>query len=131
MIFELGAFSTNLRKEIVKSKKYYFGDLGIRNALADQFLPLDVRPDVGQLWENFLAVERFKKHEYQQTITQYYFWRTYDQSEIDWIESVGGKIEAFEFKWKSAKSFTPKSFRQKYNTEAKTISKTNYLEFIL
>lgn len=130
VIFELGAFSKNLRKEVVKSKKYYFWDIGIRNALIDQFLSIDIRPDAGQLWENFLAFERIKKHEYQRKLKQYYFWRTYEQAEIDWIESKGGKIEAYEFKWKQKKSFTPKLFQETYQIKAKTVSKENYLEFI-
>jgi len=129
VIFELGAFSRNLRKEVVKSKKYYFWDLGIRNALIDQFLPTDVRPDTGQLWENFLASERIKKHEYQRRPRQYYFWRTYEQAEVDWIEGKGGKIEAYKFKWKQKKSFTPKLFWETYQVKAKTISKENYLDF--
>lgn len=131
VVFEIGAFSRNLRKEIVKSKKYFFWDMGIRNALIDQFLPLDTRLDTGQLWENFLAVERMKKHEYARTLKQYYFWRTYDQAEVDWIETEGVKISAFEFKWKKTKSHTPKSFKKIYKTTAKTINKENYLDFVL
>lgn len=129
VIFELGAFAKNLRKEIVKSKKYFFWDLGIRNALIDQFLPLDTRTDVGQLWENFLVVERLKKHEYQRRNIQYYFWRTYEQAEIDWVEIESNKISAYEFKWQKSKSYTPKAFREAYKTETKTISRENYLEF--
>ena len=130
VIFELGAFAKNLRKEVVKSKKYYFWDLGIRNALIDQFLPLDTRTDVGQLWENFLVVERLKKHEYQRTQVQYFFWRTYEQAEVDWIESDEGKLSAYEFKWKKAKSYTPKAFKENYKIKAKYISETNFLSFI-
>lgn len=131
VIFELGAFSKNLRKEIVKSKKYFFWDLGIRNALIDQFLPLDTRTDVGQLWENFLVVERLKKHEYQRRNLQYYFWRTYEQAEIDWVEIESNKISAYKFKWQKTKSYTPKAFREAYKVKTKTISRENYLEFLL
>jgi len=130
VIFELGAFAKNLRKEVVKSKKYYFWDLGIRNTLIDQFLPLDSRTDIGQLWENFLAVERLKKQEYQTNQLQYYFWRTYEQAEIDWIESSEGKLSAYEFKWKASKPHTPKAFKENYKTKAKQISRENYLKFI-
>lgn len=130
VIFELGAFSRNLRKEVVKSKKYYFWDMGIRNALTDQFLAIDVRPDTGQLWENFLAVERMKKHEYQKIPAQYYFWRTYEQAEVDWIEITNNKINAFEFKFGKTKPHTPKSFKQAYKTNVKIISKDNYLDFV-
>ncbi len=132
IIFELSAFSRNLRKEVVKSKKYYFWDLGIRNALINQFLPLDVRQDVGQLWENFLILERVKKHEYQRNIVQYYFWRTYQQAEVDFIEMKEGKLAAYEFKWKDkSKIHTPKSFFQAYKTKLEPITKDNYLDFIL
>lgn len=131
VIFELGSFSRNLRKEVVKSKKYYFWDLGIRNALIDQFLPLDTRTDVGRLWENFLAVERLKRHEYQREKVQHYFWRTYDQAEVDWLEMKGGKISAYEFKWKPSKPHTPKAFREAYQTDLQVVSREDYLEFVL
>jgi len=131
VIFELGAFSKNLRKEVVKNKKYYFWDLGIRNALTDQFLPLDTRTDIGSLWENFLAVERLKKHEYQRNRVQCYFWRTYDQAEIDWVEVGEEELSAYEFKWKSAEPRTPKVFREAYQTDLQAVSKENYLEFVL
>lgn len=131
VIFELGSFSKNLSKEVAKSKKYYFWDLGIRNALTDQFLPLDSRTDVGQLWENFLIVERLKKHEYQRSSPQYYFWRTYEQAEIDWLEIRGEKIAAFEFKWQEGKARTPKAFKEAYQASVKLISRENYQDFIL
>lgn len=131
VIFELSAFSKNLRKEVVKSKKYYFWDLGIRNALTDQFLPLDTRTDIGQLWENFLVIERLKKHEYQRDLRQYYFWRTYEQAEIDWLETTKGKIYPYEFKWSGGKAYTPKAFKETYGGSLKLISKENYQDFIL
>ncbi len=130
IIFELGAFSRNLRKEVVKSKKYYFWDLGIRNALLGLFSPLAARGDIGALWENFLAVERLKKHEYERQLVQTYFWRTYEKAEIDWIEMKGGTIEAYEFKWQPKTGHTPKAFRENYGVETKSISKDNYLDFI-
>ncbi|MBU0569738.1 ATP-binding protein [Patescibacteria group bacterium] len=130
VIFELSAFSKNLRKEVAKSKKYYFWDLGIRNALIDQFMPLDSRTDVGQLWENFLAIERLKKHEYVQTQSSYHFWRTYEKAEIDWIEIEGGKLAVFEFKWKSQKAKTPKAFKEAYHENVRVVSRENYLEFV-
>lgn len=130
VIFELGAFSGNLRKEIVKSKKYYFWDLGIRNALIDQFLPLDTRVDIGALWENFLIIERIKKHEYDQNLNTYFFWRTYQQAEVDFIEKEGNNLTAYEFKWQGTKSATPKLFQKTYKTKVKIINKDNYLEFI-
>lgn len=129
ILFEIGSFAKNLRSELTKAKKYYFWDLGIRNALIDQFLSLDIRPDRGQLWENFLAIERMKKHEYTNIHRSYYFWRTYEQTEIDWIETHEDNLEAYEFKWKE-KAKTPKAFKDAYKISTGTISTNNYLEFI-
>lgn len=131
VIFELPAFSGNLRKEVVKSKKYYFWDMGIRNALIGQFAPIDIRPDVGQLWENFLAIERMKKHEYAGTKVNHYFWRTWEQAEVDWVEEEGRKLTAFEFKFNKDKVRTPKVFRETYGEEVKLVNRENYLEFVI
>lgn len=131
IIFEIGAFSRNLRKEVTESKKYYFWDLGIRNALTGQFQELDARTDVGQLWENFLAVERKKKHHYRQRMRQYYFWRTYQKAELDWIEVKEDQIFPYEFKWSKSRVKTPKAFKEAYREEAKVVNKENYLDFVL
>lgn len=130
IVFEAGSYAKNLRKEVAKSKKYYFWDLGIRNALVDQFHALDIRTDVGSLWENFLAVERLKKHEYSRNLIKYFFWRTYEQAEIDWIEDKDGDLSAYEFKMKPQRTKTPKAFRESYKKTVQTISKDNYLDFI-
>lgn len=130
IIFELPAFSNNPRKEVAKSKKYFFWDLGIRNALIDQFQTFDTRVDTGALWENFLAVERVKKHEYEGKIVECYFWRTYQKAEIDWIEVADDKISAYEFKFKNKKIHTPKVFKEKYTTSLELISKENYQDFV-
>lgn len=130
VIFEVGSYAKNLRKEVAKNKKYYFWDLGIRNALIDQFHPLDIRTDVGSLWENFLAVERLKKHEYARDLIKYFFWRTYDQAEIDWIEESEGQLAAYEFKVKNGNKKTPKAFIETYKKTVQIISKENYLDFI-
>lgn len=130
VIFEIPAFSRNHRKEISKGKKYYFWDLGIRNSLIGQFSPLSLRSDKGALWENFLMVERRKKIEYQRKIRDSYFWRTYDKSEIDYVEVENEEISAFEFKFKYKKSKTPKFFLEQYGKGAQVISKENYLEFV-
>lgn len=130
VVFELSAWSRNLRKEVAKSKKYFFWDLGIRNALTDQFQPLTSRTDVGQLWENFLAVERMKRHEYGVTGSTCYFWRTYEQAEVDWVEVTEGNIQAYEFKWRKGKTHTPKAFRDAYSVEVQGISRENYLDFV-
>lgn len=131
IIFTVNAFSRNLRKEISKTKKYYFYDLGIRNALTRQFSPIVVRSDLGQIWENFLILERTKKYHYSSVIFNGYFWRNYDQAEIDWIEEKAGELKAFEFKWQKKKYSTPKNFSKAYGIKAELISRDNYLDFIL
>ena len=99
VIFSLRGFSRNLRKEINKMDKYYFYDNGIRNSLINNFNDLDTRNDVGQLWENFLMVERMKYNMFNQMSVNSYFWRTYDRKEIDLVEETGGKLYGYEFKW--------------------------------
>lgn len=131
VIFRIGSYSTNLRKELTKSSKYYFYDLGILNALTRQFLPLSSRIDIGSLWENFLFVERQKKERYSKAHPEYNFWRNYEGAEIDMIERTSDKIKAFEFKWKESKYKTPKQFLEKYHLVSELISKENYSPFIL
>lgn len=130
IIFELGSFSNNLRQEISKSKKYYFHDLGIRNALINQFSGLELRNDLGALWENFLCLERLKKHEYARQSVSTFFWRNYQNAEIDWIEKTEQEISAFEFKWNKQTAKWPKQFVENYPGQKKVISKENFLEFI-
>lgn len=126
------SFSRNLRKELAKSCKYYFYDTGVRNALISQFNPLAVRQDAGALWENFLMMERLKKQEYAPIRANNYFWRTYDQKEIDLVEERDGKLFGYEFKWGSRKTKEPKLWRQTYpNAEYQVIDTDNYLDFIL
>lgn len=131
VVYKVGAYSKNLRKELSKSSRWYFYDNGIRNALIDNFKPLSLRNDVGELWENYLMVERLKKNNYEQNFKEIYFWRTYDQQEIDCIEEKNQEIEAFEFKWGNTKAKIPVAFANAY-PEAKfsIISKENYLDFI-
>jgi uncharacterized protein len=132
VIFHLGSYSRNLRNEINKSKKYYFYDLGIRNALIKQFQPISVRSDVGFLWENFLIIERMKNTEYGDKILERYFWRNYSGAEVDLIEiDDSGKMSAYEFKWQKNKAKTPKNFKDNYGIEAKIINNENYLNFIM
>ncbi len=135
IIYPLGGFSRNLRKEITKKKKYYFIDLGIRNALIDNFEMLDTRPDKGTLWENFLVMERVKLHTYRETFAKLYFWRTWQKQEIDLIEVVNNNIFAYEFKFSpkaAAKVRMPLTFRKAY-PEAKfnVIHKENYWDFVV
>lgn len=131
VVYKVGAYSKNLRKELSKSSRWYFYDNGIRNALIDNFKPLSLRNDVGELWENYLMVERLKKNNYEQNFKEIYFWRTYDQQEIDYIEEKSQEIEAFEFKWGNTKAKIPVAFANAY-PEAKfsVITKENYLDFI-
>lgn len=133
IIFKIEGFSRNLRKEIVKSSRWYFYDNGIRNAIINNFNRLDLRNDVGDLWENYLAYERVKKQNYQKIKTNNYFWRTYDQQELDWLEEKGDKLEGFEFKWNENKKVKiPLAFSKAYpEANFSVISKNNYLDFII
>jgi predicted AAA+ superfamily ATPase len=132
ILFKIEGFSKNLRKEITKSSRWYFYDNGIRNAIINNFTTLNNRTDVGDLWENYLASERMKKQAYQKMYKQNYFWRTYDQQELDWLETEAETINAFEFKWNDNKKVkAPTAFAKAY-LEAifEVINKQNYLEFI-
>ena len=99
IVFRLPAFSRNLRNELKKSYKIYFYDNGIRNALIENYAPLELRNDVGALWENFLVSERMKRNHYQKHYANSYFWRTRAQQEIDYLEESDGQLSAYEFKW--------------------------------
>ncbi len=133
IVFKVEGFSRNLRKEIVKSSRWYFYDNGIRNGLINNFNRLENRTDVGDLWENYLAVERIKKQNYQKIATNNYFWRTYDQQELDWLEERGNELAGFEFKWnENKKSKIPTAFGKAYpDATFEVINKHNYLDFIL
>ncbi len=132
IIFRLGSFSRNLRNELKYSKKIYFVDLGVRNALLNKFSPLNLREDTGALWENYLIAERRKKIEYNRLFYNTYFWRTTRQQEIDYIEEHDGQLDTYEFKWnKNTKSRLPKSFSTAYNnSNFKLITPENYMDFI-
>lgn len=132
IIFKVEGFSRNLRKEIVKSSRWYFYDNGIRNGIINNFNRLAFRNDVGDLWENYLAVERLKKQHYQKIQTNNYFWRTYDQQELDWLEESGEALAGFEFKWnENKKSKIPTAFAKAYpDATFEVINKQNYLDFI-
>lgn len=132
VIFRLPAFSRNLRTELKKSRKFYFYDNGIRNALINQFQPLATRPDIGALWENFLVSERTKYLANHQLHPNQYFWRTVKQQEIDYLEDEDGKIMAYAFTWNpNVKPRFPKPFLEAYReVETKVVSPDNYLDFI-
>ncbi|MCK4917398.1 MAG: ATP-binding protein [Candidatus Omnitrophica bacterium] len=132
VIFKLNGFSRNLRKEISKDSRYFFYDVGIRNALINNFNPLLVRNDVGLLWENYIIMERIKKQEYSRISANNYFWRTYDQKEIDFIEEREGKLYGYEIKWAARKGKLPKEWLETYSESIyEVITKNNYLDFIV
>lgn len=114
VLFSLNGFSRNLRKEFSKSPRYYFYDNGIRNCIISNYNPLNLRDDIGQLWENYCIAERLKIGSYNELYSNYYFWRTYDMQEIDLIEEREGKLFAFEFKWKKVKKNPPPAFKKTY-----------------
>jgi uncharacterized protein len=128
---KIRGFSKNLRKEVTKSSSWYFWDTGVRNAVLNDFRTISFRNDFGDLWENYLFIERLKKNNYERKFTETYFWRTYDQQEIDCVEVKNQEIEAFEFKWGNKKAKIPVAFANAY-PEAKfsVITKENYLDFI-
>ena len=132
VIYRLNGFSRNLRKEISKNSRYYFLDNGIRNAVINNFNPLEIRDDIGMLWENYLVVERIKKQEYLSISSNNYFWRTYDRKEIDFVEERGGHIYGFELKWKKRREKPPREWGEAYpNASYLIVTRENYLEFII
>jgi hypothetical protein len=130
VIFTLRGFSRNLRNEMIKKAKYYFFDTGIRNALIANFNPPHLRNDIGQLWENFLIMERMKSLAYRATPVNRYFWRTWQGQEIDLIEERGGRLYAYELKW-SAGGRAPGPFRTAYPEAVfEVINRENYQPFV-
>ena len=130
---ELSGYSGNLRKEISKKSKYFFLDVGVRNALINNFNPLELRNDVGQLWENFLLMERVKKQQYDPLFANNYFWRTYDGKEIDLVEERQGRLFGYEFKYNPRKTpKPPKDWLETYaNASYEVITPENCLDFLL
>ncbi|MEI7723893.1 MAG: ATP-binding protein [Bacteroidota bacterium] len=132
VLFSLGGYSGNLRSEVTRSCKYYFYDNGIRNALISNFNPLAIRNDTGALWENFIFMERMKMRSYKNIHANIFFWRTYDQKEIDLIEELDGKLFAYEFKWGKKSIKPPKRWLEEYpGSGFEVISPENYLDYIL
>ena len=132
VIFSINAFNRNLRNEISKSKRWYFYDNGIRNILIENVNPLQSRNDIGELWENYLVSERIKFQHYNQLLCSNYFWRTYRQQEIDWIEEREGKLFAYEIKWNAKRKFKiPTSWKNGYpDSTFEVINQENYLKWI-
>jgi hypothetical protein len=132
VIYPVKGFSRNLRKEISKSNRWYFYDNGIRNALIRNYNPLNLRNDIGQLWENYLMSERMKINAYLKRRVNTYFWRTYDQQEIDLVEESGTDLSAFEFKWNKSKVKIPTAWKNNYaDATFEVICKDVYLNFVL
>jgi predicted AAA+ superfamily ATPase len=133
VLYTLGGFSRNLRKEVNRKPKIYFYDLGVRNAVIGNFNSLDVRNDVGALWENFLVMERVKRNSYIRHYCNNYFWRTYTGAELDYIEEYDGELHGYEFKYnKTAKA--PKTWIETYKQEKASfecINQDNWLGFVL
>ena len=134
VIYRLPSFGKNPRNEIKKSRKIYFYDLGIRNAVINNFSPARSRiNEIGKLWENFVIMERLKFLSYHEIYANSYFWRNYNKREIDYIEERDGNIYAYEIKWNPKKSKKlPAAFLKTYpNAVTKTITPENYIEFIM
>ena len=134
VLYPLYGFSRNLRNELKKTKKIFFYDTGIRNAIIHNYTSIHYRTDAGSLWENFFIMERIKHNYYKGIKANYYFWRTTTQQEIDFVEEYDGRIKIFEMKWniRKANSKFPPSFVEAYNpAEMHVVTPDNYLEFLL
>lgn len=132
IVYKLNAFSGNMRKEISKSAKWYFYDNGIRNALISNFSPLSIRKDVGQLWESYVLSERIKRKHFHLLPINHYFWRTYDQQEVDLIEMQDQQMVAYECKWSAKSSKAPAAFLKTYpEASFSEINQQNFVDFII
>jgi len=130
IIFNLRGYSRNLRDEIKEKSKYYFYDNGVRNAVISNFNPIAFRNDIGQLWENFLFMERMKKRHYAGISANTFFWRTWGGQEIDFLEEREGGLFAYEFKYKESKAKMPKKFLEAYpQSSFKVVNSENFLDF--
>jgi predicted AAA+ superfamily ATPase len=130
VIFRLPSFHNNKLKEIKKMNKIYFYDLGVRNSILDSFSLPDKRTDLGELWENFLIVERMKKRRYERNYATQYFWKTYDGSEVDLVEQSGDKLSGYEIKWSKDKFRKPKKFLDYTGATVELINKNNFLNVL-
>jgi hypothetical protein len=132
VIYPVSAYSNNLRKEVSKSKRWYFYDNGIRNAIIRNFNIPGLRNDIGGLWENYLSGERLKYQSYKEINSTNYFWRTYDQQELDWVEEQEGELFAYEFKWnEKKKAKAPVAWVKAYPDSCfDVINRSNYLDWI-
>lgn len=134
IVFRLNGFNRNLRTELKKSKKFYFFDNGIRNAILQNFAPLSLRQDAGALWENFIISERIKRNHYSGLYVNSYFWRTTQQQEIDYVEECDGQFSIFEMKWNPRRANTqfPSSFLTAYDVKEKAVvTPENWIEWVV
>ncbi|PCJ28557.1 MAG: ATPase [Flavobacteriales bacterium] len=133
IVFRLGTFNRNLRTELKKTRKIYFYDNGIRNALIANFQQVELRQDMGALWENFMIAERMKFNDYHSKWVNRFFWRTQAQQEVDYIEETDGQLFAYEFKWNvKGKGKITKAFTNAYpNAITQIITPANFEEFLL
>lgn len=131
VVYKLGAFSRNMRKEVSKAGKWYFYDNGIRNAIIGDFKDANSRMDMGKLWENFFITEKLKDNQNHLLHCQFHFWRTYDQQEIDLIEEKNEVINAYEMKWGKKLPKAPAGFMKTYTgADFNVVNPDNYLEFL-
>ncbi len=131
VVFRLKGFSRNLRKEVTKMDKIYFYDLGVRNAIIDNFNSMSLRDDIGKLWENFIIAERRKFLDNRFVFTNKYFWRTYTGAELDYIEEHSGLLNGYEIKWKRKKNKVPLTWLNTYkNATFSLINNENFIDFI-
>jgi hypothetical protein len=127
ILHKVEGFSRNLRKEITKNSRWYFLDNGIRNAVIANFNSIESRNDIGILWENYMISERLKYQEYKRLSSNNYFWRTYEQQEIDWVEEREGTLFGYEFKWKESKVKIPTQWKNTYpDSSFEVINKDNF-----
>ena len=133
ILFRLRSFSRNMRNELKNSRKIYFYDNGIRNAIIRDFSPAEMRGDVGALFENYIISERIKRKSYTDNYSLSHFWRTNTQQEIDYIEEINGKISAFEIKWNpKRKAKLPLSFKNAYpQVDFHVINRDNFYEYLI
>ena len=131
ILHKVEGFSRNLRKEITKNSRWYFLDNGIRNAVIANFNPLHARNDIGALWENYMISERLKYQEYKRISSNNYFWRTYEQQGIDWVEERDGSLFGYEFKWKEEKVKIPTQWKSAYpDASFELININNFSEWL-
>jgi len=131
IIFRLGSFSRNLRNELKKSRKIYFVDTGVRNAVINNLNPPDLRSDTGGLWENFVIAERMKRNHNQQLFPNTYFWRSHQRQEIDYLEEQNGELRGYKIKWRETRLKIPAGFSAAYpDCPVSLVNRENVAEFV-